>query len=169
MPTATTTTTTPEASQSAPKTMGAIEMLRADHKVVSALFAEYEKARFTRKKRAIVARICDELSVHAQLEEEIFYPAVKRALKDTEMVPGAKVEHASLKALIPQVEGVEPYGEMFDAKIKVLSEYVVHHVHEEQNDMFPKAKASKLDLSALGAEMAARKQELQAERKVELV
>ena len=163
-----TTTSKPDGTHSAPKAMGAIEILRADHKLVSGLFAEYEKTRLTSKKRDIVARICDALSVHAQVEEEILYPAVKRALKDKEMVPEATVEHASLKALIAQVEGVEPDGEMFDAKIKVLSEYVEHHVNEEQTEMFPKVKASKLDLSALGAEIAARKQELQAEKNLEL-
>jgi iron-sulfur cluster repair protein YtfE (RIC family) len=154
----------PHAMPSAPKAMGATELLRADHKLVSSLFAEYEKARLTSKKTELVARLCRELSVHAQVEEEIFYPAVKRALKDKELVPEATVEHASLKALIAQVEGAEPDGEMFDAKIKVLSEYVEHHVKEEQNEMFPKAKASKLDMAELGAEIAARKQALMAEK-----
>jgi hemerythrin-like domain-containing protein len=109
-----------------------------------------------------VSTICTELSVHAQVEEEIFYPAVKQALKDRELVPEATIEHATLKDLIAQVEGIEPDGEMFDAKIKVLSEYVKHHVKEEHTEMFPKAKKTQLDMRALGAQMAARKGELLA-------
>jgi hemerythrin superfamily protein len=140
----------------------AIALLRADHKTVSGLFAAYEKSRSASKKRLLVAQICAELTAHAQIEEEIFYPAVKQALKDKELVPEATVEHATLKSLIAQVEGVEPDGEMFDAKIKVMSEYVKHHVKEEQNEMFPKVKASKLDLAALGAQMEGRKQEILA-------
>lgn len=137
-------------------------MLRADHKKVSALFAQYEGARSTAKKKSLVAQICTELKVHTQIEEEIFYPAVKAALKDHELVPEANVEHASVKDLIAQVEGVNPEGEMFDARIKVMSEFVKHHVKEEQNEMFPKAKKTKLDMRQLGAAMAARKQELLA-------
>ena len=146
----------------APKPVEAIAMLRADHKVVSALFEEYESARSTSRKKSIVAKICTELGVHSQVEEEIFYPAVKQALKDKELVPEATVEHASVKDLIAQVKDVEPDGEMFDAKIKVMGEFVKHHVKEEQNEMFPRAKKTKLDMVALGAQMAARKQELLA-------
>jgi len=139
-------------------------LLRADHKLVSDLFAEYEKARSPSKKQQLVGQICTELTVHAKVEEEIFYPAVKQALKDKELVPEATVEHATLKALIAQVEGVEPEGEMFEAKMQVLSEYVKHHVKEEQDEMFPKAKATSLDMKDLGAEIAARKEVLLAER-----
>lgn len=142
----------------------AIAMLRADHKLVSALFAEYEKARAPSKKMQLVSKICTELSVHAQVEEEIFYPAVKLALKDKLLVPEAIVEQDTMKDLIAQVEGKEPDGEMFDAKIKVLSEYVKHHVKEEHTEMFPKAKASNLDMLELGGRMAARKKVLLAER-----
>jgi hemerythrin-like domain-containing protein len=128
------------------------------------LFEDYEKAESKNKKKALVADICTELSVHAQIEEEIFYPAVKAALKDKLLVPEATVEHASLKDLIAQIEGVEPDGEVYDAKVKVLSEYVKHHVKEEQNEMFPKAKATSLDMVELGARMAARKAVLLAAR-----
>jgi hemerythrin superfamily protein len=149
----------------APKAKEATALLRADHKAVNDLFAEYEKSRSNIRKKQIVTQICKELTVHAQIEEEIFYPAVKQALKDKELVPEATVEHATLKDLIAQVKGVEPDGEMFDAKIKVLSEYVKHHVKEEQNEMFPKAKESKLDLVELGAKMTERKAELLAQYK----
>lgn len=153
------------ATEAAPKAKEATALLRADHKLVSDLFSEYEKSRSNIRKKQLVTQICKELTVHAQIEEEIFYPAVKQALKDKELVPEATVEHATLKDLIAQVKGVEPDGEMFDAKIKVLSEYVKHHVKEEQNEMFPKAKESKLDLVELGAQLTERKAELLAQYK----
>jgi hemerythrin superfamily protein len=140
----------------------ATALLRADHKHVSALFEQYEKSRSSARKKALVADICMELSIHAQVEEEIFYPAVKAALKDKELVPEATVEHATLKQLVAQVEGQEPDGEMFDAKIKVLSEYVKHHVKEEQTEMFPKSRKTSLDMHELGAQIASRKMELKA-------
>ena len=141
----------------------AIALLKADHEAVSQLFAEYEKTRSVPNKKALVAEICTALSVHAQIEEEIFYPAVKTALKDKLLVPEATVEHAGVKDLIAQLKGVEPDGEMYDAKVKVLSEYVKHHVKEEQNEMFPKAKASSLDMAELGVRMTVRKDELLAQ------
>lgn len=137
-------------------------MLKADHKLVAGLFDEFEKTRSDARKTSIVGKICRELSVHTQIEEEIFYPAVKAALKDKELVPEATVEHASIKDLIAAVEGKAPYGEMYDAKVKVMAEFVKHHVKEEEKEMFPKAKKTKLDMQALGAQMAARKEELMA-------
>jgi len=148
-------------AMSAPK--DAIALLKADHEAVSQLFAEYERTRSVANKKALVAEICTALSVHAQIEEEIFYPAVKSALKDKLLVPEATVEHAGVKDLIAQIEGVEPDGEMYDAKVKVLSEYVKHHVKEEQNEMFAKLKASSLDMVELGARMTARKDALLAQ------
>ena len=115
-------------------------------------------------KKKLADQICQALTVHTEIEEEIFYPAFKRALKDKELVPEATVEPATLNDLIGQVAGVAPDGEMYDAKVKVLSEYVKHHVKEEQNEMFPKAKDSKLDLLALGAQLAERKQQLLLDR-----
>jgi hemerythrin superfamily protein len=152
-------------SSKTPAAKDAITQLKADHAKVSGLFTEYDKARSTTRKKALVADICTELSVHAQIEEEIFYPEVKAALKDHELVPEATVEHASLKELIAQIETIEPDGEMYDAKVQVLSEYVKHHVKEEQNEMFPKVKASSLDLVELGARMATRKAKLLAARR----
>ena len=154
-------TAAPQKAKPAPK--DAIALLKADHDAVSQLFAEYEKTRSAPTKKALVAEICTALSVHAQIEEEIFYPAVKAALKDKLLVPEATVEHAGVKDLIAQLEGAQPDGEMYDAKVKVLSEYVKHHVKEEQNEMFPQAKASSLDMLELGARMAARKDELLAQ------
>ena len=97
------------------------------------------------------------------MEEEIFYPEVQAALRDKELVPEARVEHQSIKDLIAAVEGVEPHGEDYDAKVKVMSEWVKHHVKEEQNEMFPKAKKSKLDLVDLGQRIQSRKDELLAQ------
>jgi hemerythrin superfamily protein len=142
------------------KPQNAIALLRADHKKVSELFEQYEKARSADRKATIVAEICAELTVHAQIEEEIFYPAVKAALKDKELVPEALVEHSSLKALIAEVEGVKPEGEMFDAKVHVMAEYVKHHVKEEQNEMFPRAAKTTVDMDDLGAQLAERKEQL---------
>lgn len=155
-----TTVTNTSATSKTPATKDAIALLRADHKEVSDLFADYEKTRSNAKKKALVAKICSELSVHTQIEEEIFYPAIKTALKDKLLVPEATIEHGGIKDLIAQLEGAEPDGEMYDAKVKVLSEYVEHHVKEEQTGMFQKAKTTSLDLVELGARMAARKADL---------
>ncbi|MFM1640299.1 hemerythrin domain-containing protein [Aeromonas salmonicida] len=159
-----TTVTNTSATSKTPATKDAIALLRADHKEVSDLFADYEKTRSNAKKKALVAKICSELSVHTQIEEEIFYPAIKTALKDKLLVPEATIEHGGIKDLIAQLEGAEPDGEMYDAKVKVLSEYVEHHVKEEQTGMFQKAETTSLDLVELGARMAARKADLLAAR-----
>ena len=150
----------PALRRASPAPKDAIALLKADHGAVDQLFGEYEKTRSARNKKALVAEICAALTVHAQIEEDIFYPAVKKALKDKLLVPEATVEHATVKELIAQLEGAEPDGEMYDARVRVLAEYVKHHVKEEQNEMFPKARASSLDLVALGARMAAHKDEL---------
>ena len=156
------TSTKTEKNKAVPdQSVDATEMLIADHEKVSALFEQFLKARSAAKKSEIVGQICEELTVHAEIEEEIFYPAFKQALNDTELEPQARVEQQTLKDLIAQIEDAEPDGEMFDARVNVLCEYVKHHVQEEQNEMFPKAKASKkMDLIALGAQMAQRKKAL---------
>lgn len=151
------------AKKTSPK--DATAMLKADHKLVSGLFDDFEKTKSDARKTSIVAQICKELTVHTQIEEEIFYPAVKAALKDRELVPEATVEHSSVKDLIAEVEGKAPYGEMYDAKVKVMGEFVKHHVKEEEKEMFVKARKTKLDMQALGAKMAARKEELMAAKK----
>lgn len=140
----------------------ATALLKADHKLVSGLFEEFEKTKSDARKTSIVAQICQELTVHAQIEEEIFYPAVKAALKDHELVPEATVEHASVKDLIAAVQDKAPYGAMYDAKVKVMGEFVKHHVKEEEKEMFVKVRKTDLDLRALGDQMAARKEELMA-------
>ena len=145
---------------SAPRAKDAISLLRADHRLVSELFEQFERSRSPERKKDLVNQICKELTVHAQVEEELFYPAVKQALRDTELVPEARVEHESLKQLIAKIQSLSQDDEAFMANVSVLSEYVKHHVKEEQNEMFPKVKASKLDLKAMGQAIMARKQEL---------
>ena len=146
------------------KCYAATAIMTADHKLVSGLIKDYEKATTTVTKNKLVTQICTELSVHAQVKKEIFYPVVSLVMKDHELVPETTVEHATLKSLITKVKSVEPDGEMFDAKIKALSEYVQHHVREEQDEMFPKAKATKLDMIDLGDKSRARKKRLMAQR-----
>lgn len=142
----------------------AVELLTQDHDNVKALFEKYEatgeKAHATKKKLA--TQICLELTKHATAEEEIFYPAVRETGGDSEeLVDEATVEHASVKDLITQILAMEPGDELYDAKIKVLSEQVEHHVEEEESEMFPKAKKAGLDLVALGAAIEARKAEVE--------
>lgn len=140
----------------------ALELLKADHEAVAEMFAEYEQTHTASKKKKLAADICNALTVHAQVEEEIFYPEVKAALKDKSLVPEAAVEHAVIKDLIAQIEGDQEGGEMYDATVKVLSEYVKHHIKEEQGELFRKVKQSSLDLSELGARMAERFDDLRA-------
>lgn len=148
----------------------ACDLLDADHRAVKKMFKEYEeltgsRARSAAQKKMDLARqICHELTVHAQIEEEIFYPALREVLKDTDMLAEAEVEHQSAKDLIAQIESMPEADEMFDAKVKVLGEYIDHHVKEEKNEIFPKARsARKLDLIAMRDELQARKEELMAE------
>ena len=138
----------------------AIALLKADHKLVQGLFDQFEKTRSKDRKSALATQICDELTVHAQIEEEIFYPAARRVLRDEDLLDEATVEHASAKDLIAQIRASRPGAELFDAKVTVLGELVKHHVKEEQNEMFPKIRKTKLDLKALGEELYARKMEL---------
>jgi hemerythrin superfamily protein len=143
----------------------AIALLVADHREVKAMFKEFEelgdRARASKKKLA--DRICRELELHTRIEEEIFYPAVREASRDLEdIVDESLVEHASAKELIAQLEGMDPEDDLYDAKVKVLGEQIEHHVGEEEGEMFPKVRKLKLDLVALGQEMAARKDELAA-------
>lgn len=148
----------------------ACDLLDADHRAVKKLFKEYEelsgsRARTaTQRKLELAREICQELTVHAQIEEEIFYPALREAIKDTDLLAEAEVEHQSAKDLIAQIESASEPDEMFDAKVTVLGEYIDHHVKEERNEIFPKARAArKLDLVTMREELAARKEELMGE------
>jgi hemerythrin superfamily protein len=143
----------------------AIALLKADHKEVADMFEKFETARSTKEKLA--HQICTSLTVHAQIEEEIFYPAAREALGEEgeDLLNEAEVEHNSLKELIGQIEGSSPEDELFDAHVKVLGEYVKHHVKEEEGEIFPKLRKSDMDLVEVGAQLATRKKELMAEMK----
>jgi len=149
------------------KAVDALAMLMADHKAVKALFREYEKLAKSdapdEQKEALVEDICIELALHAKVEEEIFYPAVRAAIADGDLLDEAEVEHATVKDLIAQLQEMLPYENLYDAKVKVLSEYVEHHVKEEEDEMFPKVRTVDLDLQALGRQMQARKEALKVE------
>jgi len=148
----------------APRQRDAITILRADHKLVDEMFKQYEKTRAETRKQTLVNKICAELTAHTTVEEEIFYPAVRGAIKDTDLMDEADVEHASAKELIAQLQAGKPGDDHYDAKVKVLGEYIRHHVKEEQNEMFPKAKKTKLDMMELGAQIETRKAELQMQQ-----
>jgi hemerythrin superfamily protein len=147
----------------------ACDLLDMDHKAVKKMFKEYEELTGSRargaaqKRQELAQQICQELTVHAQVEEEIFYPAIREAIKDTDILDEAEVEHQSAKELIAQIQaGGEQ--EKIDAKVKVLGEYIDHHVKEERNEIFPKARAArKLDLIAMRDEIETRKEELMSE------
>ena len=148
-----------------PGAQDAVALLTADHREVSDMFEQFEnlsdRAKATKAK--LTKKICDALIAHTAIEEEIFYPAVREAVKEGEdMVDEAVVEHASAKDLIRQLQEMDPDDDLYDAKVKVLGEQIEHHVKEEEEEMFPQAKKSGLDMVALGQEMAMRKQELLA-------
>jgi hemerythrin superfamily protein len=160
------TTNTKTPGRDDPKDQDAIAMLMADHKKVKKLFGEFEKLKehgADDEKSEIVEQICNELKIHTTVEEEIFYPAVREAIKDSDLMDEALVEHAGAKELIEQLEGADPADDLYDAKVTVLGEQIDHHVKEEEGDMFPKARHAHIDAAALGAEMAKRKAALMTE------
>jgi hemerythrin superfamily protein len=143
----------------------AVGLLKADHRKVEDLFAKFEAAKELPTKQRLAKQICSELIVHAIIEEEIFYPACKGKIED-DLVSEAYVEHDGAKVLIAELEAGSPKEEFYDAKVKVLSEQIEHHVHEEEvrsEGIFSQARAAGLDMDDLGARMVARKQELMAQ------
>jgi hemerythrin superfamily protein len=138
----------------------AIAMLMADHKKVKKLFSDFDKLKeegSDEDKSAVVDQICNELKIHTELEEEIFYPAVRKSIDNSDLMDEALVEHAGAKELIAQLEDASPDDDLYDAKVTVLGEQIKHHVKEEEGEMFPKAKKAKVDIDALGATMLKRK------------
>ncbi len=151
----------------------ACDLLDADHRAVKKLFNQYDEMAGSTAQRAIQQRmelareICTQLSVHAQIEEEIFYPQLRAVFKKTDLLAEAEVEHAAAKDLIAQIQSMQQPDEAFDAKVKVLGEYIDHHVKEERNEIFPKARSTRgLDLMAMREQLAMRKEELLAEQGV---
>ena len=145
------------------KTQDAVALLKEDHRAVEDLFAKFENASGDRAKEKLAKQICLELTVHAQIEEEIFYPACEGKV-DEDLLKEAYVEHDGAKVLIGEIEdGSEASDEFYDAKVKVLQEQIEHHVEEEEKRMeglFSQARKAGLDMDALGEQMAARKAEL---------
>jgi len=141
----------------------AIALLKADHRQVEEWFEQFEKANSTRK-LDLATKICNALKVHTTIEEEIFYPAFLDATEDKDLHHEAEVEHDGAKKLIAEIEASGPEDDYYDAKVKVLSEMIKHHVKEEEQPggMFAEARKSDMDLDLLGEQMAARKSELEA-------
>jgi hemerythrin HHE cation binding domain-containing protein len=145
--------------------MDAIALLKADHRKVEALFEKFEDAEDAETKQALADEICMELSVHATIEEEIFYPACRDAVDD-DLGAEAYVEHDSAKVLIAELAGSDPDEEFYDAKMTVLSEQIGHHIKEEERPgegYFAQAGEGDVDMDALGERLAARKEELLAD------
>jgi len=140
--------------------ISAIEVLEDDHRQVEAFFEEYDRLDSQAAKESLALKICLALQVHAQVEEEIFYPEARRAISKTELVDEAIVEHASAKQLIAEIEVMEIGDSLRDAKVKVLGEQIKHHVEEEEGELFPEVEATETDLNALGQRMLDRKAEL---------
>ncbi len=150
-----------------PQTRDALQMLSDDHRLVEQLFEKFENARSASAQSKIVRQICEELTIHAMVEEQIFYPAV-RDLVEGDMMDEAQVEHDSAKALILSLQQAEPGDEFYEAKVSVLKEQVEHHVYEEERQrgsIFAQVKKADVDLEALGAEMAELKRQLQERAK----
>jgi hemerythrin superfamily protein len=143
-----------------PRKPDALQMLKQDHRKVEALFARFERTRGDAQKQRLAETICQELTLHAQLEEQVVYPKVRRAIGDDDLMNEADVEHASAKDLIRQIQESSPSDEHYDALVTVLGEYVKHHVKEEEGEMFKKVRKSELDLAALAGEMRERKSAL---------
>ena len=142
-------------------------LLTRDHNEVKKLFKEYEKLADAEaageERQELAAQICQMLTVHATIEEEIFYPAAREAEVESDLLDEAEVEHASAKELIAQIESMGPDDELYDAKVKVLGEYVDHHVQEEEGEMFPKCRKADMDLAELAQQLTERKAELMEE------
>lgn len=167
MPSSSKTTGTKAAAKKSPARASkndAIALLTKDHRDVTKLFKAYEKLAKneapSEERLEIAQQICEMLTAHATIEEEIFYPAVREALEEDDLLNEAEVEHASAKDLIAQIESMDPEDDLYDAKVKVLGEYIEHHVQEEENEMFPKATKAKLDMEEIGQQLMTRKAEL---------
>jgi hypothetical protein len=148
--------------RAAPAQQDAIALLKADHRQVEDWFAQFESSRSDSKKSELAQKICQALTVHTQIEGEIFYPAFLEATEEEDIHHEAEVEHDSATKLIQQIKGSGPEDDYFDAKVTVLSEMIKHHVNEEEkrDGMFAKARQSDMDLKALGEQLAARKAQL---------
>jgi hemerythrin-like domain-containing protein len=157
-------------SRSSDSPLDAVALLKQDHRTVESLFRDFEDADEDQQS-AIAERVCQLLTVHAQIEEELLYPAAQQALEheeDAELVSEALVEHGSAKDLIGKIEGMTADDASFKATVTVLGEYIKHHVKEEENELFPALKKTELDLKDLGTRLAERKHALMEEMGIEV-
>jgi len=140
----------------------AISLLKSDHREVEHLFSQFEAATSSARKRAIVQKICDALTVHTTIEEDIFYPPARAALKRAgeDLMDEAEVEHEGIKWRIDILKRMKPEDDLYDAEVKVLSEYVKHHVKEEERELFPKLRISAFDNAGVGEKLAAGKEKM---------
>ena len=142
----------------------ALDLLRADHVRVKSLFRDFDELRGSddddQRKAELVDEICYELTLHTMLEEELFYPSVRAAIDDDDLLDEADVEHAGARDLISQLEVMYPGDDHFDATVTVLGEEVAHHIDKEESELFPAARAAAIDLDELGERLASRKEEL---------
>jgi len=145
----------------------ALALLSADHREVAQLFEEYadltDADGSDRDRRALIAEICLQLTVHSRLEEEMFYPAVRQSLGENELVEEAEAEHRGIEEAMDDLRSMDPADEGYDDRVEVLRESVEHHVAEEEGSMFPMVLDSSLDIERLGEQMAARREELLAQ------
>ena len=153
-------------SSASPRSKGtdAIALLKADHRQVEEWFSQFDKSNSKSKKQQLAASICEALTVHTTIEEEIFYPAFLEATEDKDLHHEAVVEHDGAKKLIAQIQKMSASDDYFDAKVTVLSEMIKHHVKEEEQPggMFAEARKSDMDLQVLGEQLLARKKQLQS-------
>jgi hemerythrin superfamily protein len=152
-------------AKSKAKATGAVELLKEQHDKVKKAFKEFEKLgrEDAEAQQQLVQRVCEDLKLHTTLEEELFYPAAREAIDDEDILNEAQIEHETAKMLIEQLENMGPEDPNFHATFTVLGEYVVHHVKEEEGEMFPQVKKTDLDLEELGARMRRRMEELMGE------
>jgi cytochrome P450 len=159
-------TTTEDADTMKKQAPDAIDLLDADHLAVHALFQAYRELVRTcataLQKRALAEEICMELTIHARLEEELFYPALREALQDDELLDEAEDQHGSQREFVAQILASSPQDELYDARVEVLQEYVERHVRKEREEAFNRALASRMDLQSLGRAIALRKEELRS-------
>ena len=145
-------------TRAASKPQDILRLLKKDHDEVKKHFRDFENTDDDKKKLELAQAICEALTLHAELEEAIFYPAAREALNDDDLLDEANVEHQTAKQLIQEIQSMKPGDQYYDAKVKVLGEYVNHHVEEEENELFAECRDSDLDLKGLGEQFLAAKE-----------
>jgi hemerythrin superfamily protein len=135
----------------------AIELLEQDHREVESMFEEFEELDDDSEKLELARKICAALTVHAEVEESVFYPRARKALDEQDLLDEAEVEHNSAKLLIAEILAMRPKDKLFDAKVKVLGEYIKHHVKEEEDELFPKLRDSGMDMDSTGKKLMQQK------------